>query len=236
MLLFDLDTGMLKALLDGDAITGVRTAAVSAAATDALARKDAHTLCILGSGLQARRHLEAIHLVREIREVRVWDIVPESVQRYKTDMEAQFGIPVVDCSGNVQAAVSGADIVCTVTAAREPILFGAHLSAGTHVNAVGACGAANRELDTEAIRRARLFCDSRESCMNEAGDFLIPLRGGEVAESHLLGEIGQVLSGELAGRLSPEDITVYESQGLAVEDLAAGNYVFEKGKKMEAVV
>ena len=168
--------------------------------------------------------------------IRVWDIVPESIQRYKKDMEAQFGIPVVDCSGNVQAAVSGADIVCTVTAAREPILFGAHLSAGTHVNAVGACGAANRELDTEAIRRARLFCDSRESCMHEAGDFLIPLRGGEVAESHLLGEIGQVLSGELAGRLSPEDITVYESQGLAVEDLAAGNYVFEKGKKMEAVV
>lgn len=108
VLLFDLDTGMLKALLDGDAITGVRTAAVSAAATDALARKDAHTLCILGSGLQARRHLEAIHLVREIREVRVWDIVPESVRRYKAEMEAKFGIPVVDCTAldvTIQAQV-----------------------------------------------------------------------------------------------------------------------------------
>lgn len=228
VILFDAENGRLKALLDADAITGIRTAAVSAAATDALARPDAHTLCILGSGLQAHRHLEAIRLVRDLREVRVWDVFPDSVQRYKTEMEAKFGIPVVDCSQNVRAAVEGADIVCTVTSAKEPILFGAHVSPGTHINAVGACGAAVRELDTEAVRKGRLFCDSRESCMNEAGDLLIPLKKGELKEDHLLGEIGLVLSGQLPGRTSAEDITIFESQGLAVEDLAAASYVYSK--------
>ncbi len=229
VLLFDLDTGTLKAILDGDGITAIRTAAASAAATDALARSDAHVLCILGSGLQARRHLEAMRLIRPIDQVRVWDINQESVQRFKTEMESLHGLPVLDCCDNVQKAVEGADIICTVTSAKEPILFGAHLTPGVHINAVGACGAALRELDTSAIQMGRLFCDSRESCMNEAGDFLIPLRAGEVEESHLLGEIGKVFSGELQGRLTPEDITIFETQGIAVEDLAAANYIYEKG-------
>lgn len=233
VLLFDADTGTLKTLMDGDAITGIRTAAASAAATDALARTDAHILCILGSGLQARLHLESIRLVRDIREVRVWDVFPESVKRYKEEMEDKYGIPVVDCAHSVQAAVEGADIVCTVTAAPEPILFGAHLSPGTHINAVGACGAALRELDTGAVSKGRLFCDSRESCMNEAGDLLIPIREKALTEDHLLGEIGLVFSGELDGRTSAEDITIFESQGLAVEDLAAASYVFNKARAKE---
>lgn len=229
VLLFDLDTGALKAVLDGDGITAIRTAAASAAATDALARPDAHVLCILGSGLQARRHLEAMRLIRPIDQVRVWDINRESVQRFKAEMEALHGLPVLDCCDDVQKAVTGAHIICTVTSAREPILFGAHLTPGVHINAVGACGAALRELDSSAIRMGRLFCDSRESCMNEAGDFLIPLRAGEVEESHLLGEIGKVFSGELQGRLTPDDITIFETQGIAAEDLAAANYIYEKG-------
>lgn len=229
VMLFDLDTGALKAILDGEGITAIRTAAASAAATDALARPEAHVLCILGSGLQARRHLEAMRLVRPIDQVRVWDISRESVQRFKAEMEQVHGIPVLDCSDDVRKAVEGADIICTVTAAKEPILFGSHLTPGVHINAVGACGAAVRELDTDAIKKGRLFCDSRESCMNEAGDLLIPLRAGEVEESHLLGEIGRVFTGELAGRLSPEDITIFETQGIAAEDLAAANYIYEKG-------
>ncbi len=228
VVLFDMDDGHLKAILDADAITGIRTAAVSAAATDALARKDSHILCVLGSGLQARRHVEAMCLVRDITEVRVWDISQESVKRFKADMEAKHGIPVMDCCDDVQKAVEGADIICTVTAAHEPVLFGAHVSAGAHINAVGACLKMNRELDTEAVRKSRFFCDSRESCMNEAGDLLIPIEKGELTEAHLLGEVGQVLNGEIQGRLSDADITIFEAQGLAVEDLASANYIFEK--------
>lgn len=228
VVLFDMDDGHLKAILDADAITGIRTAAVSAAATDALARKDSHILCVLGSGLQARRHVEAMCLVRDITEVRVWDISRESVKRFKADMEAKHGIPVMDCCDDVQKAVEGADIICTVTAAHEPVLFGAHVSAGAHINAVGACLKMNRELDTEVVRKSRFFCDSRESCMNEAGDLLIPIEKGELTEAHLLGEVGQVLNGEIQGRLSDADITIFEAQGLAVEDLASANYIFEK--------
>lgn len=228
VVLFDMDDGHLKAILDADGITGIRTAAVSAAATDALARKDSHILCVMGSGLQARRHVEAMCLVREITEVRVWDISRESVKRFKADMEAKHGIPVIDCCDDVRKAVEGADIICTVTAAHEPILFGAHISAGTHINAVGACLKMNRELDTEAVRKSRFFCDSQESCMNEAGDLLIPIEKGELTEDHLLGEVGQVLTGEIPGRVSDAEITVFEAQGLAVEDLASANYIYEK--------
>ena len=228
VVLFDMDDGHLKAILDADGITGIRTAAVSAAATDVLARKDSHILCVMGSGLQARRHVEAMCLVRDITEVRVWDISRESVKRFKADIEAKHGIPVHDCCDDVQKAVEGADIICTVTAAHDPILFGAHISAGTHINAVGACLKQNRELDTEAVRKSRFFCDSRESCMNEAGDLLIPIENGELTEDHLLGEVGQIILGQIQGRISGEDITIFEAQGLAVEDLASANYIYEK--------
>lgn len=228
VLLYDLDDGHLKAVLDADGITGIRTAAVSAAATEALARKDSHILCIMGSGLQARRHVEAMCLVRDITEVRVWDISRESVKRFQEEIQAKHGIPVYDCCDDVRKAVEGADIICTVTAAHEPILFGAHISAGTHINAVGACLKMNRELDTEAVRKSRFFCDSRESCMNEAGDLLIPIDNGELTEEHLLGEVGLVLTGDIQGRISDQDITVFEAQGLAVEDLASANYIYEK--------
>lgn len=147
-------TGALKTILDADSITGIRTAAVSSAATDALARKDAHVLCVLGSGLQARRHVEAMCLIRKIDEIRVWDISRESVKRFKAEMEETYGVPVHDCCDDVQKAVA----------------------------------------------KSRFFCDSRESCMNEAGDLLIPIRNGELTEDHLLGEVGLVFNGTLSFR------------------------------------
>lgn len=233
VVLFDMDDGHLKAVMDADGITGVRTAAISAAATDALAKKDAHVLCVMGSGLQARRHVQAISLVRKITEIRVWDISLESAKRFQAEMEQTYGIPVFDCCDDVRKAVEGADIICTVTASKDPILFGEHITAGAHINAVGACLKHNRELDAEAVRRSRFFCDSRESCMNEAGDLLIPIEQGELTEEHLLGEIGQVFNGEIAGRVSESDITIFEAQGLAVEDLASANYIYEKFMAME---
>ena len=228
VVLFETETGSLLAIVDGEAVTGIRTAAVSAAATDALARRDSHALCMLGSGLQARRHLEAIRLVRDIRQVRVWDVSKESSACYAKEMQALYGIPVLDCAYDVAEAVTGADIVCTVTAAKEPILFREHISPGTHINAVGACTAVDRELDSSLVQASRLFGDSVESVRNESGDFLIPLREGCIGEAHLLGEIGQVLSGNLKGRTSDSDITVFEALGLAVEDLAASRYIMEK--------
>lgn len=228
VVLFDTHTGAIRAVVDAEAVTAIRTPAVSAVATDALARTDAHVLCLLGSGLQARRHIDAICCVREIREVRVWDIDREAAGRFAQEMSKKHGIPVLDCSDSVQQAVCAADVVCTVTAAQAPILFGAHLSPGTHINAVGACTPAARELDGVAVRMARFFGDSAESVLNEAGDFLIPLRAGEIAQTHLLGEIGAVLAGRLPGRLTDEDVTVFEALGLAVEDLAAADYVLQK--------
>lgn len=228
VVLFETGTGRLLAVVDGEAVTGVRTAAVSAAATDALARSDAHVLCVLGSGLQARRHLEAIRLVRDIHEVRVWDIDRESAARYAKDMQDLHGVPVLDYSENVSSAVTGADIICTVTAAKKPVLFGKHVLPGAHINAVGACSPRDRELDTELVKRSRLFCDSAESATNESGDLLIPLQEGSITGEHLLGEIGQVLAGELKGRTDDADITVFESLGLAVEDIAASYYLINQ--------
>lgn len=228
VVLFDTETGALRAVVDGEAVTGVRTAAVSAVATDRLARKGAEVLAILGAGQQARRHLQAISMVRPIREVRVWDIDPAAAARYAAEMQQRYGILVRDCSANVHSAVKGSDIICTVTAAKQPVLFGADVAPGTHINAVGACAAADRELDTALVQKARLFCDSVQSAKAEAGDYLIPLQQGAIAPGHLLGELGAVLSGTLAGRVADNDITIFEALGLAVEDLAAANAVAQR--------
>jgi len=224
VVLFETDTGALRAVLDAEGITGIRTAAASAAATDALAGKDAHVLAILGTGLQARRHLEAMRCVRDIREVRVWGR-PESAARFAAEMRTVHGLPVLDCSKDVREAVYGADIICTVTASKTPVLPGAAACPGAHINAVGACAPADRELDTEAVRKARLFGDSTESVTREAGDFLIPLAAGDIDRAHLLGEVGAVFDGRIPGRVSDSDVTIFEALGLAVEDLAAAEYI-----------
>jgi ornithine cyclodeaminase len=136
-----------------------------------------------------------------------------------------FEIEVV---ASAEDAVRGADLICTTTSAKEPVLRGAWLSPGAHVNAVGACFAETRELDTEAVQRARFFTDCRESCLSEAGDFLIARREGAITDSHLLGELGEVLLGKIAGRVSREDVTVYESLGIALEDLASAHHIHRR--------
>jgi ornithine cyclodeaminase len=227
VLIFETETGALKAAVDGDAITGIRTAACSAAATGALARKDAKVLAILGSGLQARAHLSAMRLVREITEVLVWDIDIDSAKRFKLEMEEAHGLPVTECQTS-RDATRAADIICTVTAAKSPVLFGDSVKPGAHINAVGACSPDCRELDTNAVAKAKLFGDSRESALAEAGDLLIPIKEGALAESHFLGELGDVLLGRLAGRTLDTDITIFESLGLAVEDLASAEFIYER--------
>lgn len=227
VMLFGLTHGEPLAILDATAITAIRTAAASGAATDALARADAGDLALVGSGAQARTHLEAMRAVRPLRRVRVWSRTRANADRFAREEGARLGIEI-EVSASAEEAVRGADLVCTTTSSREPVVRGAWVSPGAHVNAVGACFAAQRELDTELVRRARFYTDRRESCLNEAGDFLIPLQEGAITEAHLLGEIGELFLGRNPGRTSPEDVTVFESLGIAVEDLASAHDIHSR--------
>jgi alanine dehydrogenase len=235
VLLFEARHGSLVALADGSAVTAIRTAAVSAVATRALARPEADDLALLGSGVQAASHLEAIHAIRPLRRVRVWSRDADHARAFAARESKRLGLEI-HAVGSPEEAVRRASIVCTVTASRVPILEGAWLAAGTHVNAVGASLATARELDTETVRRARLFVDRRESAENEAGDYLIPLREGAIEPKHLLGELGEVLLGKIPGRSSPDDITLFKSLGLAVEDLAAVAHAHERARASGAGV
>jgi ornithine cyclodeaminase/alanine dehydrogenase-like protein (mu-crystallin family) len=227
VMLFGIQHGEPIAVLDATAITAIRTAAASAAATDALARTDAGDLALLGSGAQARTHLAAMQAVRRLRRVRVWSRSRANAERFAREEGERRGV-AIEIAATAEGAVRDADLVCTTTAAREPILRGEWLAAGAHVNAVGACFSTNRELDTEAVRRARFYTDCRESCTNEAGDFLIALAEGAIGDPQLLGEVGEVLLGKIHGRMSRDDVTVFESLGVAVEDLASAHFIHRR--------
>ncbi|MGH7724527.1 MAG: ornithine cyclodeaminase family protein [Candidatus Eiseniibacteriota bacterium] len=232
VMLFGLQHGEPLAILDATSITAIRTAAASGVATDALARQDAGDLALLGSGAQAETHLEAMRAVRKLRRVRVWSRTRGNAERFARE-QAPVGVKIEVCS-TAEEAVHGADLVCTTTAAKEPVLRGTWLAPGTHVNAVGACFAASRELDSEAVKRSRFYTDRRESCVNESGDFLIARNEGAIADSHLLGELGEVLLGKVPGRTSPGDITIYESLGIAIEDLASAHEIHRRAKETGA--
>lgn len=229
VLLFEAEAGRPLAILDAAAVTAIRTAAVSGAATRLLARAGAGDLALLGAGAQARSHLEAMAAVRPLRRVRVWSRKPENAARFAAEESRRPGLPVA-AVGSPEEAVAGADLVCTVSAAAEPILHGAWLAAGCHVNAVGACTPNARELDAEAVRRARVFVDRRESAWHEAGDLLIPLGRGELDESCVAGELGEALTGAVAGRRGEQEITLFESLGLGVEDAAAARHVYLRAR------
>jgi ornithine cyclodeaminase/alanine dehydrogenase-like protein (mu-crystallin family) len=232
VLLFDTDLGTPLAYLDAAAITAIRTAAVSAVATRALARPEAGDLALLGAGVQARTHLAALAAVRPLRRVRVWSRRPASAQRFAVEESERHGLRV-EAMASAAEAVAGADLVCTVTASRHPVLAGEWLAPGAHVNAVGACMPAARELDSAAVAGARLFVDRRESALHESGDLLIPMQEGLIAEDHIVGELGEVLLGRLAGRRADSataEITLFKSLGLAVEDLAAAYRVYQQAR------
>src|SRR5258706_5437630 len=224
VLLFETQHGSPVAMMDASAVTAIRTAAVSGVATGLLARTGAKDLCILGSGVQARTHLAAMLFARRIDRVRVWSRNAENARIFARDAHERHGI-VVEVHGDARNAVEGSDIVCTVTASREPVLFSEWLKPGAHVNAVGASLRTARELDSATMARAKLFVDRRESALNEAGDFLIPRGEGLFGDDHIRAEIGEVLAGTHGGRASETEITVFKSLGLAVEDVAAAQHV-----------
>jgi ornithine cyclodeaminase/alanine dehydrogenase-like protein (mu-crystallin family) len=211
--LFRPDTGEPLATMDGTLITEVRTAAVSAVATKYLARPDASVLAILGSGVQARSHLEALRLVRNFDDVRVWS------PRHAEDFAREFG---VRAAASAEDAVRGADVVVTATTSQTPVLQGAWLAPGAHIDAVGAPRPDWRELDDEVLSRARIYVDSREAAAKESGDVIA------AGLERVIGEIGEVAAGSLAGRQSADEITLFKSLGLAVEDVATADLVYRK--------
>jgi ornithine cyclodeaminase len=229
VLLFEAERGRLLAILDATSITAIRTAAVSGVATRLLAREDAGDLAIIGSGTQARTHLEAMTVARRIRRVRVAGKDRDRAKAFAARESKKDGIEV-EVSASVREAVAGADIICTTTSSREPVLLGDWVSPGAHVNAVGSSVPHARELDTAAVVRSRLYVDRRESTLNEAGDFLIPKKEGAVTDAHIVAELGEVLTGRAAGRRSPDEVTLFKSLGLAVEDVASARHIYEKAR------
>jgi ornithine cyclodeaminase len=227
VLLFETEHGRLLAMMDATEITAIRTAATSGVATRLLARGEANDLALLGSGVQAKSHLAAMLAVRDIQRVRVWSRNADHARHFAQAQAKKHGINV-EVSGSVAEAVAGADIICTTTAAPEPILHGDWLEPGVHINAVGSSVAFARELDTDAMVKSRLYVDRRESTVNEAGDFLFPQKEGAIDESHIVGEIGEILMGKVAGRQTDSEITLFKSLGLAVEDVASAYHIYKK--------
>jgi ornithine cyclodeaminase/alanine dehydrogenase-like protein (mu-crystallin family) len=219
--LFDGETGMPTAILDASAVTAVRTAAVTAVATGALARPDAATLAVLGAGTQGRAHLRALAGVRAFERVRVY--APTSAHAEEAaDAATAAGLAGVTVAASAQEALRDADVVVTVTSAREPVLRREWLKPGAHLNAVGASSPQNREIDTATVAASALFCDSRESLRNEAGEFRLAVAEGLITgDGHVRAELGEVLAGTAAGRRDAGELTMFRSLGLAVEDLAA---------------
>lgn len=224
IVLFDATSGALRAIIDAEAITAIRTAAASAAATAELARPDASRLAILGTGVQARQHLAAMLLVRDLKSVTVWDRQPVRAEAFAERALTETGL-VVNPSTSVATATEDADIICTVTAATEPILFAADVKPGAHVNAVGACTPDARELGSDLVAAGRLFVDWHPAALREAGDIVLAISDGAVTDSHIVGEVGSVMAGTLPGRTDSNEITIFESLGQALEDLVAADHV-----------
>jgi ornithine cyclodeaminase len=235
VLLFDSDNGSLAALIDATSVTTIRTAAVSGVATDALARDDAKSLAILGAGVQGHSHLEAMCAVRPMREVRVWSRSAEHARQLAEVACERFQLDA-SVSSSAEEAVRGADVVCTTTSSTQPVLRGDWLSPGTHVNAVGASQPHAREVDTRAVVRSRLYADRRESALKEPGDVIVPLQEGEITPDHIVGEIGEILIGRVRGRRNRDEITLFKSLGLAIEDLASASHVYAEARRLGAGV
>ncbi|RXZ65580.1 ornithine cyclodeaminase family protein [Pelagerythrobacter rhizovicinus] len=226
IVLFEPDQGKPVAIVDAEEVTHIRTAAATAMATDALAREDASTLLIVGTGGQARTHLEALPQVRPFRRILIWGRDPAKAAALASDYSCIEAQAVED----LPEAVAEADVVCTLTAASQPVLRGEWVRPGTHVNLVGSSGPGPVECDHEMVVRARYIADSRASALDAAAEFLDARAAGLLGDDHIVGEIGEVLLGTVAGRTSADDVTLYKSLGHAVQDLAAAAHLYRSLK------
>jgi ornithine cyclodeaminase len=227
IILLDPETGALAAVMDGRYITEARTAAVSAVSVRHMARSDAARLALLGSGVQARSHLEAIAVVRRLKEVRVWSPTAANRERFAREHAA-------DVDGELRAvssardAVENADVIVLATSASTPIVERAWIADGAHICAVGACRPDIREMDGALVAAGRLVVDSRAGARAEAGDIVLAVQEGRIAENHIAGELGEVVAGRIAGRETASQITIFKSLGMAVEDVAAAELTWRR--------
>jgi len=223
------ETGELLAIMNASAITALRTAAVSAVATRLLARPDAGDLTIIGSGIQARAHLIALSSVRPIRRARVVSLNADHPKQLAEEMRSKLPFPITPCT-DVEEALKDADIIVTATSARQPVLRREWISPGAHINAIGTYSPEAREIDSATMAAARIFVDRRESALNEAGDYLIPMKEGLIGPESILAEIGEVLLRVKPGRTSLDEITLFKSLGLAIEDMACAEYLYQQAR------
>lgn len=233
VLLFDGETGEPLAVMNASAVTAIRTAAVSGLATRLLANPDAGDLAIVGAGVQARAHLRAMACVRKLRRVRVASRSLENAGRFAAEMASQVPVPI-EAAASVEEAVRGADLVVTATSAAEPVLRRAWIAAGAHLNVVGASLPTTREVDGATMAAASVFVDRSESAQSEAGDYLLAVKEGAVGRDCIRAELGELVTGAKPGRSSKQEITLFKSLGLAIEDLAAAQHVYARAKAVGA--
>jgi ornithine cyclodeaminase/alanine dehydrogenase-like protein (mu-crystallin family) len=233
VMLFSGETGELLAMANASAITALRTAAVSAVATRSLAREDAGDLAIIGAGIQARSHLDAMTNVRSIKRTRVASARFAHARQFVAEVQSQFSFPI-EAVETPEIAVRDADLIVTATTARAPVIKHEWIAPGAHINAIGTYSPSAREIDTATMVAARLFVDRRESALNEAGDYLIAAKEGAIGPEHIRAELGEVLIGQKPGRTSADEITVFKSLGLAIEDLAAAEHIYRKAQQQGA--
>ncbi len=227
IVLFDPDTGALQALMDGRFITEARTAAVSAVSARYLARPDASTLAIIGTGVQARSHLEAYHQVRQLRDVRVWSPNPARRERFVQEMQPYATVPLRAVAA-AEDATRGADLIVLATSSPDPVIDVSWIAPGSHIVSVGACRPDQREMAPELVARARLFVDSRAAALVESGDIVMAITEGLFGPDHIAGEIGELVLGRVPGRQNDDQVTVFKSLGMAVEDVSAADLVYRR--------
>jgi ornithine cyclodeaminase/alanine dehydrogenase-like protein (mu-crystallin family) len=229
IILLDPATGALLATMDGRYITEARTAAVSAVAVGHLALPDAHTLAIIGSGVQARSHLEALSLVRKLSDIRCWSPTVAHARKFVGDSR---GVPL-RATENAEAAVRGADIIVLVTASPTPVISDDWVKSGACVISVGACRPTQREMDPAIVARARLIVDTRAAALQESGDVVMGIKEGHFTEDHIAAELGQVAANPALGRTSTDQVTIFKSLGMAVEDVAAADLAYRRASEIE---
>ncbi len=229
VMLFDSVKGIPLAMIEGSSLTAIRTSAASALATDILARKNAKSLAIIGNGEQAMRHVHAMRAVRDIDHITIWGRDSARAAALAKAVDVETGVETVAYE-TVAEAVADADIICTTTSAKSPILFGADLKAGQHINLVGSAIATTAEVDEMAVEKSRFYVDYRDAAMAGAGELLGAIKRGVVTKGHIVGEIGEVIDNKLPGRQNDDEITLYKSLGVASQDLAAAHAVWHRAE------
>ena len=226
LLLQNPETGEVICIMDAGYLTAVRTGAASGVAVKYLARKNSNTAGIFGAGVQAKMQLWAVGCAAKLTKAFVYDISAEAMNKFADEMSKKLNLDIIKCSSPDE--VIAADIICTASSSSTPVFDGRKIKAGTHINGIGSHTPGARELDTEIIKRLKFIGDSKTACFNEAGDIMIPLKEGAITESHFYAELGEIITGKKPGRVNDEEITLFKSNGLAIQDAATAKLVYDK--------